>query len=163
RWRALSFAYQGEGVSHEPRGVGAICNMLASRKVATASAAEAQREYVVIVTAAIGAWGIRVPLLAEGGAMWTINRRARTFVVAAITISVGTFAARADADTTFPSYDHVFLIVEENHGFSQIIGNPAAPNLNHLANQFGLATASFSVADPSAPNYVAMLGGSTFG
>jgi hypothetical protein len=63
----------------------------------------------------------------------------------------------------FPHYDHVFLIVEENHGFSQIIGNPAAPNLNRLANQFGLATQSFSVADPSAPNYVAMLGGSTFG
>jgi hypothetical protein len=63
----------------------------------------------------------------------------------------------------FPRYDHVFLVVEENHGFSQIIGNPAAPNLNRLASQFGLATASFAVGDPSAPNYVAMLGGSTFG
>ena len=68
--------------------------------------------------------------------------------------------ARADG---FPRYDHVFLIVEENHGFTQIIGNPAAPNLNQLASRFGLATASFAVADPSAPNYVAMLGGSTFG
>jgi hypothetical protein len=57
----------------------------------------------------------------------------------------------------------VFLIVEENHGFSQIIGNPAAPTLNKLANDYGLATASFAVGDPSAPNYVAMLGGSTFG
>ena len=63
----------------------------------------------------------------------------------------------------FPHYDHIFLIIEENHGFSQIIGNPAAPNLNRLANQFGLATQSFAVGDPSAPNYVAMLGGSTFG
>ena len=63
----------------------------------------------------------------------------------------------------FPHYDHVFLVVEENHGFSQIIGNPAAPSLNRLANKYGLATASFSVADPSAPNYVAMLGGSIFG
>jgi hypothetical protein len=71
--------------------------------------------------------------------------------------------ARAADPPTVPRYDHIFLIVEENHGFTQIIGNPAAPNLNRLAHQFGLATASFSVADPSAPNYVAMLGGSTFG
>jgi len=67
------------------------------------------------------------------------------------------------AADSFPRYDHIFLIVEENHGFSQIIGNPAATNLNRLADRYGLATASFAVADPSAPNYVAMLGGSTFG
>jgi hypothetical protein len=71
--------------------------------------------------------------------------------------------ARAAAQPLVPHYDHIFLIVEENHGFAQIIGNPAAPNINALANTFGLATASFSVADPSAPNYVAMLGGNFFG
>jgi hypothetical protein len=71
--------------------------------------------------------------------------------------------APAAAQSAVPHYDHIFLIVEENHGFSQIIGNPAAPNLNALANTYGLATASFSVADPSAPNYVAMLGGNFFG
>jgi hypothetical protein len=72
-------------------------------------------------------------------------------------------AGKTAPSTAVPRYDHIFLIIEENHGFSQIIGNPAAPNLNRLASRFGLATASFSVADPSAPNYVAMLGGSTFG
>src|SRR6516225_5147060 len=93
----------------------------------------------------------------------------RTVVSVLAVFFAGTVAGRMEASaraadaTTFPSYDHVFLIVEENHGFFQIIGNPAAPNLNRLANQFGLATASFAVGDPSAPNYVAMLGGSTFG
>jgi phospholipase C len=67
------------------------------------------------------------------------------------------------ASTAVPHYDHIFLIIDENHGFSQIIGNPAAPNLNRLASSFGLATSYFSVADPSEPNYVAMLGGSFFG
>jgi phospholipase C len=67
------------------------------------------------------------------------------------------------APTTVPHYDHIFLIIDENHGFSQIIGNPAAPNLNRLASSFGLATSFFSVADPSEPNYVAMLGGNFFG
>src|SRR5215468_10693961 len=97
-------------------------------------------------------------------------RRRRNRGIRAVPILLGTLAiagtAGAEPGTpaaTFPKYDHVFLIVEENHGFSQIIGNPAAPNLNQLARRFGLATASFSVADPSAPNYVAMLGGSTFG
>jgi hypothetical protein len=62
-----------------------------------------------------------------------------------------------------PRYDHIFLMIFENHGFAQIIGNPAAPNINKLAGSFGLATQYFSVADPSEPNYVAMLGGNFFG
>jgi phosphoesterase family protein len=83
--------------------------------------------------------------------------------VAAIARTAAAEPPKKPSGGAFPRYDHVFLIVEENHGFSQIIGNPAAPNLNRLASTYGLATASFSVADPSAPNYVAMLGGSFFG
>ena len=60
-------------------------------------------------------------------------------------------------------YDHVFVVVEENHGFADVIGNPAAPNLNRLADQYGLATDYSGVGHPSEPNYVALLGGSTFG
>jgi len=53
--------------------------------------------------------------------------------------------------------------VEENHGFADVIGNPAAPNLNALASRFGLATSYFGVTHPSEPNYVAVLGGNSFG
>jgi hypothetical protein len=60
-------------------------------------------------------------------------------------------------------YDHVFVIVEENHGFTDVIGNPAAPNLNALASQYGIATDYTGVTHPSEPNYVALLGGDTFG
>jgi hypothetical protein len=62
-----------------------------------------------------------------------------------------------------PKYDHVFLVISENHRFDQIIGNPAAPIINALASDYGLATAYTGVSDPSEPNYVAMLGGSDFG
>jgi hypothetical protein len=65
--------------------------------------------------------------------------------------------------STFPKYDHVFMVIEENHGYGNIIGNPAAPEINALANDYGLATNYTGVADPSEPNYVAMLGGSDFG
>ncbi len=81
----------------------------------------------------------------------------------AVASSGGRAAAQAAATPVVPHYDHIFLMVDENHGFAQIIGNRAAPNLNRLATAFGLATSYFSVADPSAPNYVAMLGGSFFG
>lgn len=71
--------------------------------------------------------------------------------------------AAGTATNAVPHYDHVFVVVEENHGFSDVIGNPAAPNLNALAQQYGVATDYYAVSHPSEPNYVAMLGGSTFG
>jgi Phosphoesterase family len=66
------------------------------------------------------------------------------------------------AQTTFPQYDHVFLVIMENEGYNQVVGNKFAPILNALANDYGLATNYTGVADPSEPNYVAMLGGDFF-
>ena len=70
---------------------------------------------------------------------------------------------RAAAQPAVPKYDHVFVIVEENHGYSDVIGNAAAPNLNKLAQTFGLSTDYFGVSHPSEPNYVGLLGGDTHG
>lgn len=61
-----------------------------------------------------------------------------------------------------PRYDHIFVIIEENHTFDEVIGNPAAPHLNRLAQAYGLATESFGVVHPSEGNYVAMVGGNSF-
>jgi hypothetical protein len=72
-------------------------------------------------------------------------------------------AAAAPHPPSSTPYDHIFVIVEENHGFGDVIGNAAAPNLNALAQQYGLATNYFGVGHPSEPNYVGLLGGSTFG
>src|SRR5262245_11150629 len=83
-----------------------------------------------------------------------------------LTLAGGGTAAAAPAGgpaPTVPRYDHIFVIVEENHGFADVIGNSAAPNLNALAQQFGLGTAYFGTSHPSEPNYVALLGGSDFG
>lgn len=77
--------------------------------------------------------------------------------------SAGTSVTAASAASAFPSYNHVFLIVMENENYSNIIGNPDAPDLNALATDYGVATHYTAVGDPSEPNYVAMLGGSTFG
>lgn len=64
---------------------------------------------------------------------------------------------------TVSSYDHIFVLMEENHSFTQIIGNKNAPTLNGYATAYGLATNYFAVTHPSAPNYVALTGGSFFG
>jgi hypothetical protein len=62
-----------------------------------------------------------------------------------------------------PAYEHIFVIVEENHTFDEIIGNKAAPNINKLATAYGLATEFFGEVHPSEGNYVAMVGGDSFG
>ena len=62
-----------------------------------------------------------------------------------------------------PPYQHIVEIMMENQSYGTIIGNPQAPNINALANQYGLATNYFGVTHPSEPNYVANVGGSFFG
>ncbi len=64
---------------------------------------------------------------------------------------------------SIPRYQHIFLIVMENHGYDDIIGSKQAPRLNALASRYGLATNYWAVTHPSEPNYVALLGGSVFG
>lgn len=67
------------------------------------------------------------------------------------------------AQMLVPRYDHVFVIVEENKSYADIIGKSDAPALNALARDYGLASKMYAVAHPSEPNYVALAGGSTFG
>lgn len=58
---------------------------------------------------------------------------------------------------------HVVIVVEENHGFADIIGSSAAPYLNALARGSALMTRSFALTHPSEPNYLALFSGSTQG
>ncbi|MDQ2939391.1 MAG: alkaline phosphatase family protein [Actinomycetota bacterium] len=58
---------------------------------------------------------------------------------------------------------HVFVIVLENHEFGQVIGNGQAPYINRLAQRGTLAMRYFAISHPSLPNYLAIVGGSTFG
>jgi hypothetical protein len=51
----------------------------------------------------------------------------------------------------------------ENHAYGQIIGSPQAPYITALAHRFALATDYKALSHPSLPNYLAMLGGSSFG
>lgn len=52
-----------------------------------------------------------------------------------------------------PSFSHVFIVVEENHSYSDVIGNSGMPYLNSLATANALATQYYADAHPSLPNY----------
>lgn len=62
-----------------------------------------------------------------------------------------------------PIYSHIAILVMENKGYGDIIGSADAPYTNQLADAYTLLTNSYGVAHPSLPNYLALIGGSTFG
>lgn len=74
-----------------------------------------------------------------------------------------TFAAEGPIPQGIPHLHHVYLIMMENHGFSQILNNPNAPYINQLARTANLARNYFAIAHPSLTNYLEVVGGSNFG
>lgn len=51
------------------------------------------------------------------------------------------------------SFNHVFIVVEENTNYGSVIGSPSMPYLNGLAQQYGLATQYYADTHPSIGNY----------
>ena len=60
-------------------------------------------------------------------------------------------AAAQPSAAAVPHLDHVFVIVEENNGFHDVIGNPAAPNLNSLARNSGSPPTTSGSATLASP------------
>src|SRR5262252_637225 len=90
-----------------------------------------------------------------------MTKKSAILLVLVMALVSTVLAAEDDHDIT--RLDHVFLIIMENHGFSQIINNPNAPFTNKLARSANLATNYFAVAHPSLTNYLEIVGGSNFG
>ena len=59
--------------------------------------------------------------------------------------------------------DHIVIVIEENHSFSEIIGSSSAPYINSLAQQGALFTHSFAIEHPSQPNYLDIFSGANQG
>ncbi len=62
-----------------------------------------------------------------------------------------------------PRPAHVVVVVEENHAYGDVIGDPQASYINALARSGALFTRSYAVSHPSEPNYIALFSGSTHG
>lgn len=74
---------------------------------------------------------------------------------AALGVAAPAFAA--------PMYDHVVVVIEENHDYSEVIGNPNMAYLNSLAAGGLLLTDSQGVEHPSQPNYLDLFSGGNQG
>lgn len=88
------------------------------------------------------------------------NTRAILFCAAACILVLG-WAGCGTGRTSFgtgPSpvagkINHVVVVVEENHSFSDVIGNSAMPYLNNLASTYSVATQYYGDTHPSIGNY----------
>jgi hypothetical protein len=79
--------------------------------------------------------------------------------IAVLLLLVGAAQARDGA----PPFRHVVVIVFENKESSSVLGSPAAPTFNAMAARYATLTSYYGVTHPSLPNYLALVGGSTFG
>ncbi|HET7205326.1 MAG TPA: alkaline phosphatase family protein [Terriglobales bacterium] len=70
-----------------------------------------------------------------------------------------TITVKSGTTTSVPRSSHVFLLVEENHRYSDVIGNASMPYLNSLANKYGLATQYYANTHPSIGNYLMLTAG----
>lgn len=86
-----------------------------------------------------------------------------TLLFCVTTLSGAIFAAEGPVPRGVPHLDHVFVIMMENHGYGQIVGNPNAPFVNSYMNSGNVAKNYFAVGHPSSTNYLEIVGGSNFG
>lgn len=66
----------------------------------------------------------------------------------------------APTSTPASAFQHIFIIVFENKNQSEMLANPYFAD---LAKRGALLSQYYGIAHPSQPNYVAMIGGDTFG
>ncbi len=81
------------------------------------------------------------------------NGQPLLFFLAAFQVLLFPYISRAQ---TPPRADHVFVLIMENKGYREIVDGKDAPYFNSLAG--GRLTNDWSLAHPSLPNYVGMMG-----
>jgi phosphatidylinositol-3-phosphatase len=79
-----------------------------------------------------------------------------------------------ESQAQLPAFDHIVVVIEENHSFGDIIGSSSAPNINALAAQGanivndandaeGNISGSHALRHPSQPNYLEFYSGNNQG
>jgi acid phosphatase len=83
--------------------------------------------------------------------------------IASPIFSYGQGSKRVEVRNGIKVPSHVLIVIEENHGYDQIIGSDSAAYINKLAREGALFTNSHGVTHPSQPNYLAIFSGTTQG
>ena len=69
----------------------------------------------------------------------------------------------AAAVAPIPGFEHVVVVVFENKEATRVLGARSAPTFNSYARRYARLTRYYGITHPSLPNYLALVGGSTFG
>ncbi len=83
--------------------------------------------------------------------------------IAGCALTMGTTSTPGGAAKPLPHFDHIVIVVEENHSYADITSAADAPYLATLAREGAVFTDAHGVTHPSQPNYLALFAGSTFG
>ena len=84
------------------------------------------------------------------------KRRSIATLGVAVVVSLSASCNGSTAPKGGPSFNHVFIVVEENTDYNNVIGSSSMPYLNGLAQQYGLATQYYANTHPSIGNYFMM-------
>lgn len=77
----------------------------------------------------------------------------KTDIRSVFVIALFSLFAVAQGAAQVPASDHVFLLMEENHSYEQVVGNSAMPYFNSLIKSNGLATNYDANSHYSIPDY----------
>lgn len=70
---------------------------------------------------------------------------------------------KSNSSKNVQKFDHIVLIIMENKSSQDIFDNTNAPYINSLIKNDSYADNYHAVSHPSLPNYISLIGGSTFG
>lgn len=78
---------------------------------------------------------------------------------------LGAFASAPSStvNATTTPITHVFVIVMENHSYSQVWNTSSTPYTTYLAKTYARASNYYAITHPSLPNYLDMYAGSNYG
>jgi phosphatidylinositol-3-phosphatase len=161
-WQPRSSSFVSAGGKTESSTVVTVTT--SSQNPAPTVAFSAQPSNIVVGTSAVLSWTTNnaTSVSIAGVGMFGANGSA---IVTPSTTTTYTATAQgaggtANASTSVtvtptgvPAFVHVFLVVEENHSYSSVIGSSSMPYLNSLVKQYGLATQYFANTPPSIGNY----------
>jgi len=98
--------------------------------------------------------------LARGALLWLLLL---SLGFAGCAIPTGSTSTPGGVAKPLPHYDHILIVVEENHSYADITSATDASYLASLIQQGAVFTDAHGVTHPSQPNYLALFAGSTFG
>lgn len=92
-----------------------------------------------------------------------IRKRTAVAIVTVALAAVVAVRGGAAQSPQVPRFEHVIVVVFENHGAAQILQNPLAATFRRLGESYATLENYDAVAHPSLPDYLALVSGHTFG